>query len=153
LRESLFSILAPRIEGTVFLDAYAGAGTVGIEALSRGAERAIFIERNRAACEVLLENLRSLGVMARAEVVRASVNLVLERFKPNIVFLDPPYKLEKEYATSLGILGAAPPPLVIAQHASRFALEERYGELARFRVVRQGDNSLSFYSPAEATGE
>src|SRR5258707_11359435 len=69
LREALFSILSPRLEGAVFLDAYAGTGSVGIEALSRGAARAVFIEKNQAAMLVLHENLRSLGIGARAEVV------------------------------------------------------------------------------------
>ena len=62
LREALFSILAPRLKGAVFLDAYAGTGSVGIEALSRGASRAVFIEKNRAAMLVIRENLRSLGI-------------------------------------------------------------------------------------------
>src|SRR6185295_9122389 len=68
LREALFSILAPRLESAVFLDAYAGTGSVGIEALSRGASRAVFIEKSRGAILVLRENLRSLGIETRAEV-------------------------------------------------------------------------------------
>src|SRR5574337_687564 len=68
LRESLFNIRAPRVAGATFIGAYAGTGAVGIEALSRGADRAIFIEKNRAAVEVIRDNLRSLGVENRAEV-------------------------------------------------------------------------------------
>jgi len=63
----------------------------------------------------------------------------------DIVFLDPPYDLQKEYDEALTILGAKPPQLVIAQHASRFELEERYGSLERKRTVKQGDNTLSFF--------
>ena len=66
LRESLFNVLAPSIEGAIFVDAYAGTGSVGIEALSRGAERAVFIERSRGAIAVLRENLASLGVTGSA---------------------------------------------------------------------------------------
>jgi 16S rRNA (guanine966-N2)-methyltransferase len=66
LRESLFNILAPRIEGAVFADLYAGTGAVGIEALSRGASKAIFVERGRAAVQAIRENVRSLGVADRA---------------------------------------------------------------------------------------
>ena len=68
LREALFNVLAPRIAGAVFADLYAGTGAVGIEALSRGARRAIFIEQNRAAVSVIRENLRSLGLEARAQI-------------------------------------------------------------------------------------
>src|SRR5262245_11534318 len=73
LRESLFNILAPRIEGAIFLDAYAGTGAVGMEALSRGAARAIFIERSRKAVDVLRENLASLGVAQRADLIHGRV--------------------------------------------------------------------------------
>src|SRR5215204_3935346 len=73
LRESLFNILASRIEGVTFLDAYAGTGAVGIEALSRGAARAIFIERTRAATEIIRENLAALNLTTRAEVLQGRV--------------------------------------------------------------------------------
>jgi 16S rRNA (guanine(966)-N(2))-methyltransferase RsmD len=146
LRESLFNILAPRIEGATFLDAYAGTGAIGVEALSRGAAHAIFVEKNRAAVEVIRDNLQSLGITGRAEVFTAKALSVLERLTANIVFLDPPYELEREYAGALGLLGTRENPLVIVQHASRFTLAEEYGSLRRLRVVKQGDNSLSFYA-------
>src|SRR5579872_3197204 len=101
LRESLFNILAPRIEGATFMDVYAGTGAVGIEALSRGAGRAIFIERNRAAVEVIRENLSSLGLDNRSEVFTGKSILVLDRLAADIVFLDPPYDLQREYDESM----------------------------------------------------
>lgn len=149
LREALFNVLAPRIEGCVFLDAYAGCGSVGIEALSRGARRAVFIEQNRAAARVIHENLASLGARERAVVAGGRVTAILGRFEADIIFLDPPYEQEREYGKALNILGEKPPALVVAQHASRFALEERYGNLRRIRVLRQGDNSLSFFEPVQ----
>src|SRR4051794_12026132 len=153
LREAMFNILSPRIEGCVFMDAYAGSGAVGIEALSRGAARAVFIEKNRAAMLVIRENLKSLGVGERAEVLFGkTVPLVGER-DADIVFLDPPYPLEKEYPAAMNLLGKKSPGLVIAQHSSRLELDESYGGLVRFRVVRQGDNSLSFYSAAPGESE
>src|SRR5437899_5166760 len=72
LREALFNVLAPRIEGAVFLDAYAGSGAVGIEALSRGASRAIFVEKHFAAARMIRQNLASLGVEDRATLVQRS---------------------------------------------------------------------------------
>ena len=145
LRETLFNILAPRIEGATFMDVYAGTGAVGIEALSRGASRAIFIEKNRAAVEVIRGNLHALGIENRVEVFTAKAHTVLERLSANIVFLDPPYDLEREYAESLDLLAQRENPLVIAQHSVRLTLASDYGALRRRRVVKQGDNSLSFY--------
>lgn len=146
LREALFNVLAPRIEDAVFVDAYAGSGAVGIEALSRGARRAIFIERSRAALNILRDNLTSLGLAGRAGIVHGKVTAALERVSGDIIFLDPPYDLEAEYAACLAVLAPQSPQLVIAQHASRFDLPEVHGSLRRFRVLRQGDNSLSFYT-------
>jgi|SRR5579875_40231 len=152
LRESLFSILAPRLAGVVFLDAYAGTGAVGIEALSRGAKHVIFIERRASAVEVLRENLHVLGVAGEATVVRGSAAVLLANYPADIAFIDPPYEQSDEYAASLTALAATSCTLVIAQHPSRFPLEERYGSLEKTRVVKQGDNSLSFYErPASST--
>jgi 16S rRNA (guanine966-N2)-methyltransferase len=147
LRESLFSILAPEIEDTVFIDAYAGTGAVGIEALSRGAARAIFIERSKAAAGVIRENLASLGLHRRAEILVGRVLQHLGKLRGDIVFLDPPYSLQDEYSQALAILGENPPGLAIAQHSSRLLLSDEYGSLRRTRVLRQGDNALSVYRP------
>ena len=149
LRETLFDVLAPRIEGAVFLDGYAGTGAVGIEALSRGARRAVFVEKSRGAAEVIRENLAGLGLENRAEVFTGKAVTVLERMQADIVFLDPPYELDKEYETALEVLGeSSGNRLVIVQHDSRRALPEQAGVLRRYRVLKQGNNSLSFYSTA-----
>ena len=146
LREALFNILAPRIEGTVFADVYAGTGAVGIEALSRGASRAIFVEQGRSAVEVIRKNLQSLDLEARAQVRHGRATAILPQLKElDIVFIDPPYRLEPEYERGLMLLAQAPPPLVIVQHATRFELAESYGSLKRQRTLKQGDNTLSFY--------
>jgi 16S rRNA (guanine966-N2)-methyltransferase len=147
LRETLFDILEQGIRDAVFLDAYAGTGAVGIEALSRGASHAFFLERNRAAMAAIRENLAALGLESRATIIAGPAGLSIERHRADIVFLDPPYELEREYAVALGALGAAPPSLAIAQHSVRLALEETYGALRRTRTLRQGDNALSFYAP------
>ena len=147
LRESLFNILTSETEDCVFLDAYAGTGAVGIEALSRGARRGIFIERSRAAVRIIRENLTTLGIAQRAEVLPGRALQYLAQRPADIVFLDPPYDLEKEYEEALTLLAAGTAKLVVAQHASRFRLEERYGVLERKRTLKQGDNTLSFYRP------
>jgi 16S rRNA (guanine966-N2)-methyltransferase len=145
LRETLFNVLAPVMGDSIFLDAYAGSGAVGIEALSRGARRAIFVEKNRAAVDVIRENLSTLGLEKRAEVFTGKTLIVLERVAADIVFLDPPYEKEIEYESALTTLGSSTNRLVIAQHASRATLKPEYGNLKRYRLLKQGDNSLSFY--------
>ena len=147
LRESLFSIIAGRLEDAVFVDAYAGTGAVGIEALSRGARRAIFIERSRAALVVIRDNIASLGLTPVAEVASGKVATVLPRYQADIVFLDPPYALEREYEAALEVLSQNPPKLAIVQHSIRLELPSAAGALRRTRLVKQGDNSLSFYEP------
>jgi 16S rRNA (guanine966-N2)-methyltransferase len=150
LRETLFDILAPQIEGATFVDAYAGTGAVGIEALSRGAVHAFFLERSRPAIETIRENIASLNLEARSSVVPGVVTLTLTRQHAHIVFLDPPYDHEREYAAVLALLGEAPPPLVVMQHSIRLTLPEREGALAHTRTVKQGDNALSFYRPSDS---
>jgi 16S rRNA (guanine966-N2)-methyltransferase len=157
LREALFNVLSPRINphigGVIFADVYAGTGAVGIEALSRGAARAIFVEQNRAALGVIRANLRSLELEDRAQVLQGRAAAVLPGMRADIVFLDPPYRLEREYEVAMELLGGAEAPrglkpalqLVIAQHDVRQKLAAGYGGLRRTRELRQGDNVLSFY--------
>jgi 16S rRNA (guanine966-N2)-methyltransferase len=149
LRETLFNILTPRIQDARFVDVYAGTGAVGIEALSRGASHATFIEANHAAANVIRENVRSLGLEARAQVRQGRADSILSGLADpiDIAFVDPPYRLEQEYERALGRLAARSVSLVIAQHATRFKPSETYGSLQRFRVLTQGDNTLSFYEP------
>jgi 16S rRNA (guanine(966)-N(2))-methyltransferase RsmD len=145
LRETLFNVLAAHVPDCVFMDIYAGTGAVGIEALSRGARRAIFIENNRAAVEVIRENLAALSLGKRAEVFTGKAATVLERVHADIAFLDPPYEVSKEYETSMAALEASATALAIVQHSSRFTAQEQYGRLRRYRAIKQGDNCLSFY--------
>ncbi len=146
LREALFNVLTPHIPDCIFLDAYAGTGAVGIEALSRGAKHAILIERSSEAVAVIRENLNTLGIASEATVVRGAVKTKLKDLPCDIAFIDPPYEETNEYATALNALANC--RLVIAQHASRFTLDDSYGPLQRYRVLKQGDNSLSFFEPA-----
>ena len=166
LRETLFNVLASRMEGAVFLDLYAGSGAVGMEALSRGAASVDFVERAPAAVAVLRANLAKLKITEGFRVHTGGVGAWLRRFgtgassgrKPvfDLVFLDPPYEAAEEYAATLGLLGGgsvellAPGALVIAEHRRKERLEERYGKLGRTRLLEQGDAGLSFYAVGPA---
>jgi 16S rRNA (guanine(966)-N(2))-methyltransferase RsmD len=166
LRETLFNVLAPRIESASVLDLYAGSGAVGIEALSRGAARVAFVERAAPPLKTLTGNLEKLGIKTGFRIHPCAVGAFLRRSvagsKPDrreekptpyeVVFLDPPYDAAEEYATTLGLLGGAAAgllaegALVIAEHRRKESLDDRYGGLARTRLLEQGDASLSFYA-------
>jgi len=148
LREALFNVLAPRIAGVTFLDAYAGSGSVGIEALSRGAGHAVFVEKHFAAANVIRQNLASLQIEDRATVVQRSSLTALGEWDADIYFLDPPYTQPDEYRSVLTLLGERtlrPEASVLAQHAKRFQLADAYGQLRRSRVLAHGDNAVSFF--------
>lgn len=150
MRQTLFNILQTQIEGAVFVDAYAGTGAVGIEALSRGARYAIFIEKNRAAANLIKSNLSSLGVPGRARVIQGAAALTLAGaefagLKVDFVFIDPPYPREHEYRAALEALELSPPKLTIVQHSTRYTLKDDYGPLHRTRIVKQGENAMSFF--------
>jgi 16S rRNA (guanine966-N2)-methyltransferase len=153
IREALFNILSPEIEGSVFVDAYAGTGAVGIEALSRGARHAIFIEKDRAAVNLIKSNLAALGLEARARVIHGLAALHLGNLESDIVFIDPPYPKEREYRAAMEALEARPPGLAIVQHSTRFALADEYGPLRRTRTAKYGDNTLSFFRRAVTATE
>jgi 16S rRNA (guanine966-N2)-methyltransferase len=156
LRETLFNVLAPRIEGAVFADLYSGSGAVGIEAISRGARMVHFAEKAPTAIACMRSNLESLGIRAGYTIETPSVAACLRRLLANniacdIVFLDPPYERPDEYSATLSSLGGnvsavlAPDAIVIAEHRRKTPLAERYGNLARYRILEQGDATLSFY--------
>ena len=148
LREALFNVLQTRIEGAVFVDAHAGSGAVGIEALSRGARQVVFIEKSKDAAGIIRDNLHALRAGARTRLIQGSATSHLGALNADIIFLDPPYEMVKEYEKAFRSLSDESKCLVIAQHATREKLPESYGAFRRTRVIRQGDNSLSFYSVA-----
>ncbi len=166
LRETLFNVLAPLIQGAAFLDLYAGSGAVGIEAFSRGAARVEFVEQALKALKALRGNLERLGLASpgnsggfriHASAVGAFLRRASEvpkRERYNVVFLDPPWDAAPQYAVTLGLLGGsasellADGALVIAEHRRKERLEDHYGSLERTRLVEQGDAALSFYAAA-----
>jgi len=155
LRETLFNILAPRIEGARFLDLCAGTGAVGIEALSRGASHVTFVDQSRKMCALIEANGDALKVGDEIEVVIAEASEFLrKRMKKvtepfDIIFFDPPYAAD--YDVVLDYVGErasellAETGILIVEHDKKKHLSEETGQLKRYRVVKQGDSSLSFY--------
>ncbi len=158
VRQSLFDILSAEIPGCRFLDAFAGNGGVGLEALSRGAARVVLVDRSAGAVQAARENARMLAAAGgTAEVVRQEARTALRAFADqgrrfDVVFLDPPYASEL-YLPLLELVGAnllAPSGVVVAEHFHKRALPERIGALTRTRLARVGDHCLSFYRGAGA---
>jgi 16S rRNA (guanine966-N2)-methyltransferase len=158
LRETLFNILAPRLDGCRFVDLYAGTGAVGIEAISRGAEHVWFAENAEPALASLRQNLSALKIGRGFTLEDRGVGAMLQRLgkltQPvDLVYLDPPYEAEAEYAGTLNFFGSvrgravlAADALVIAEHSSKAKLAGRYGALEHTRLLKQGDAALSFFS-------
>lgn len=149
LRETLFNILAPRIDGARFLDGFAGTGAVGLEALSRGAAHVTFVERDPRAVRLIDKNVELTGVRERHVIIRAELadaarRLAGESF--DIVFLDPPYGAAHvtDALTAIAPLVGSD-TLLVVEHAKRDAAPARAGTLVRSRDVTSGDSALAFY--------
>ncbi len=154
LRETLFDVLGPGVAGSSFLDAYAGSGAVGLEALSRGASDVVFIERHRAASELIRKNATTLKIDSGFRVMACQVTTGLERLEKegarfDYLFLDPPYTEIREYHSVLRQLSRSellrPSSLVIVEHSRHCLLEEAYGNLRQSRLLRHGDAQLGYY--------
>ena len=158
LRETLFNVLGELVVGSCFVDLFAGTGAVGIEALSRGAREAIFVEKHLPAVALIKKNLESLGIRNGTRVLPLDALKALPRLagesaaasaRIDILFLDPPYAEGLQYASVLSFLGGAnllaENAVVIAEHPRSLDLPETFGKLERVRVLRQGDAALSFF--------
>ena len=151
LRETLFNVIASRVPDSRFLDLCAGTGAVGIEALSRGAAHATFVDRSRRSCQLIEANLRLCQVPEeQRDIFCSEVTEFLkqsERDHWDLMFLDPPYK--EDYSRTLQLLGSSTllsdGGLLIVEHHHKTELPEIIGKLRRGRVLKQGDSSLSFY--------
>jgi 16S rRNA (guanine966-N2)-methyltransferase len=153
VREAVFSILGPGVNGVIVLDLFAGTGALGIEALSRGAAVAVFVEDHPEALKVLRRNLEDLGLADRTTVWPLPVAAALkklagrgERF--GLAFLDPPYG-GGEAVMGLGALAAldllGPGARVVVEHSRRESLPEACGPLTRLEVRRYGDTQVAIY--------
>jgi 16S rRNA (guanine966-N2)-methyltransferase len=149
LRETLFNIVMPRIAEAMVLDAFAGTGAVGLESLSRGASRAVFIEQDPRAAALIADNAAHCGVSDRCVIIRDSAERALQRQIDvnffDLVVLDPPYAFEPLAA----VVGAAarhlaPGGLLILEHASRRAAPPVDG-IRAVRTVRSGDSALTMF--------
>lgn len=158
LRETLFNVLTAgnpaALEGSVWLDLFAGTGAVGIEALSRGAKQVCFVESSPSAANVIRKNLQSLDIvhgfkLFQEELPKAFWRMEREHVAADVIFVDPPYRMQDAYRETLRALAESPVvwamSMVIAEHEKKFDPGEKFGPLRRFRQLVQGSAALSFY--------
>lgn len=154
LKESLFNILAPQLQGCSFWDLFAGSGAVGLEAASRGAAQVLLVEKDPQALRCLTINWQKCRLPAEAQVFSMTVDQALQQWAKQgwvcrVAFLDPPYEAEELYRATLETLGGRKylqeDGLVVAEHLAKRPLAESYGFLSRYRQHKVGDSCLSFY--------
>jgi 16S rRNA (guanine966-N2)-methyltransferase len=158
LRETLFNVLTAgnpqALEGSVWLDLFAGTGAVGIEALSRGARQVYFVENSVPAAKLIERNLHGLGIAEGYLVLQDDLagmlwRLQRDRVVADLVFLDPPYRMQSAYEETLLALADSSliwaMSLVIAEHEKKFDPGDEFGSLRRTRKLIQGNTALSFY--------
>lgn len=149
VRQALFNILGERVPGAVFLDLFAGAGGIGLEALSRGAGQVVFVDASRESLSVIKQNIEALDLADSSRVIEAKAEGFLKGPSGpyDIIFLDPPYTME--LAPLLGHIAMAgilkPGGVVVAEHFKKQPSPERAGELELFREAVYGDTVLAFY--------
>ena len=154
VREALFNILSPQVLNSHFLDVFSGTGAVGIEALSRGAEKAVFIEKDRHVSKIIHDNLGLCGLKQNAEVLTTEVDKGIKYLGKSkktfdLIFIDPPYKKGFEIPTIENILDQG----LIALHGGTLIVEsdradlppDQVRNLIAYRRERYGDTALTFY--------
>lgn len=155
VKESLFNMIGPYFSGGIGLDLFAGSGGLGIEALSRGLEKVIFVDREGKAIHIINENLKSCGLEEKAEVYRNDAVRALKAIQKrnltfNYIFLDPPYK-KQQLVKLLEMIDKEKlihqeDGLIVCEHASDIQLPERIGELKQARNEKYGIIGITLYT-------
>ncbi|UCH46157.1 MAG: 16S rRNA (guanine(966)-N(2))-methyltransferase RsmD [Nitrospiraceae bacterium] len=153
VREALFNILRGTLEGTRFLDLYAGTGAVGMDALRQGAALVYFVETSKVQSNKIRESLLKYHLLDQSEVINKKVLTFIKWAEENAltfdtVFLDPPYHTD-EIIQALSTIGyssiVADKGIVVAEHFSKRQLPDRFATLHKTRTCQYGDTVLSFY--------
>ena len=156
IKEAIFNVLALEVVGARVIDLFAGSGALGIEALSRGAVAATFVELDRPTAAILRQNLRTIGLEERSRVVQADAvrwvaEHAVEARTAGIILMDPPYR-DPVAGAALIALDAVAEGTVVVEHADRQKLPELL-RLAPFRERRYGDTFLTMLRPRRETGD
>jgi len=153
VKESLFNIISGMIPGAGVLDIYAGTGSIGIEALSRGADFAVFVDKSNECSRIIRENLVNTKLIDKASVITGDIFITLNKISKNnkkfdIIFLDPPYKKNLVVETLKCIEKNAiikPEGIIIAEHSFDDGIQEEIGGYKRYRCQKYGITAISFF--------
>ena len=151
VREAIFSILGPAVAGAEVLDLFAGTGAMGLEALSRGASRAVFVDQSVHAVRLIRSNVEVCQVADRVRVIHGSVNQAIRRLAGHgetfdLIFIDPPYGRDSIQKTLLSLDEVTRSgTVVVAEHGSRDPLPVQIQEWSQTEARRYGDTSIAFY--------
>lgn len=146
LRETLFNILGDTIAGARVVDAFAGTGAIGLEALSRGAQHVTFVERDPRTIRVLSDNVRALGMSEACVIIRHDFLSAVSAGEFNLVIADPPYEFDAlDDVLARGSKWLAPAGRLVLEHSRRRQSPESADGLRRTRILTAGDSALSFY--------
>lgn len=159
VKEAIFSMIGPYFDGGAVLDLFAGTGGLGIEALSRGMERAVFIDMESKSIETVKANLKSTGFESNAEIYRNEAGRAIKALEKrkyifDLVFLDPPYRMKNgdalmtEMATR-GLLSAG--ALLVLEYESNYTYPEEISGFLHLRTAKYGETAVSIfeYNPIE----
>lgn len=159
MRKSLFDILRPYITGSIFLDLYAGIGLVGLEAMSRGASKVVFVDKDQRCINIIKKNINNLGFVEKSVIVKSDILNDLRWLKYysadgyDIIFIGPPYRDENNkplaysYKTLLNITNSellSDYGIVVAQHHIKEVFDTPF-QLIRFRTEKYGDTIIDFF--------
>ncbi len=154
LKETLFNVLGTHVAGARVLDGFAGAGALGIEALSRGAGSVTFVDQDRRATTLIDENLGHCGIVGGYVIIRDSFVGALRRLPADqqfdLMLLDPPYGMDalpEVLALAAGWL--SPAAILVLEHARRREVPAQEATIVRYRTITAGDSALAFYRPAD----
>ncbi|MFC7442404.1 16S rRNA (guanine(966)-N(2))-methyltransferase RsmD [Laceyella putida] len=161
VKESLFSVIGPFFDGGYALDLFAGTGSLGLEALSRGVERAFFVDQSRTSCETVKANAEVARLADQVEIIRRDARAALKALNErgirfDIIFLDPPYHKHLlipalEQIAEFALL--TEDGVVVAEHPSQMEMPQTVGQLTSYRSLSYGDITITLYSWEEKEGE
>lgn len=161
MKESLFNIIGPYFDGERVLDLFAGSGGLGLEALSRGAGEAVFVEKNGKALQVLKENVEKAKFTEESHILKADAKRAIEQLAEehqvfDLIFLDPPYAQTKLYALAERLLELhmiADTAVIVCEHEKQLAVENLLPSFTHIRTEIYGSLAISLFECKETKGD
>jgi 16S rRNA (guanine(966)-N(2))-methyltransferase RsmD len=155
IKEALFNVLGNRVMESDFLDLFAGSGSVGIEALSRGANKVVFVDSSGEAIKVIKENIANCGLASDCELYRSDVFKALDLIQRHgtrfdLIYIDPPFTNQRIFNEVMGVVGNLNilkyDGIVVIRTPRKKDIPPIFNQLQRYRVSNYGESNLNYYS-------